>query len=52
MGKWFQKKIKIVFLQQCIPNLAYTLSSVSVVLDLATVMDMQFFLILNFGVVP
>ena len=35
----FQEKVKIVSLQKCIPNLAYTLSGVSVVLDLATTMD-------------
>ena len=35
----FQKKVKVVSLQKGIPNLAYTLSGVSMVLDLATAMD-------------
>ena len=47
----FQKKVKIVSLQKGIPNLAYTLSGVSVVLDLAMAMDRSFFK-LDFGVAP
>ena len=38
-SRLFQKKVKIVSLQKSIPNLAYTLSGVSVVLDLATDME-------------
>ena len=39
----FRKKVKIVSLQRGFPNLAYTLSGVSVVLDLATAMEWWFF---------
>ena len=35
----FQEKVKIISLPQGIPTLAYTLSGVSMVLDLATAMD-------------
>ena len=34
-----QKKLKIIYLQEGFPNLTYTLSGVSVVLDLATAME-------------
>ena len=47
----FRKRLKIISLQKGISNLAYTLSAVSVVLDLATAMDRWFFEF-DFGVVP
>ena len=34
----FEKKVKIISLQKRFPNLAYTLSGISVLLDKATVM--------------
>ena len=38
-SRLFQKKVNFVSLQKGFANLAYTLSSVSVVLDLATAME-------------
>ena len=39
LSRLFQKRVNIISLQKGIPNLAYTLSGVSVVLDLATAID-------------
>ena len=47
----FQEKFQMVSLQKGIPNLAYTLSGVSIVLDLAIAMDRRF-MNLDFGVTP